>query len=218
LLSYSESQTLNTSLPGTLVPVTENFIDLLWGSDRPERPSTEIFQLDNKFTGESVSSKLLRMREILAKSGSRGMVVSQLDEVAWLFNLRANDIPFNPVKRFFSNTSSSCTHTQVFFAYAILTPDECTLFANPLSLTEAIRGYLHDNNIAVVDYDQMWTSLRTLNGIIAARRANYPMPPGEAGQQVTVQGIKLEKTDKVLIGSKTSWAVAQAIGEVGDVV
>jgi len=70
---------------------------MLWGPDRPERPSTEIFQLEDKFTGESVSSKLLRMREILAKSGARGMVVSQLDEVAWLFNLRASDIPFNPV-------------------------------------------------------------------------------------------------------------------------
>jgi len=73
---------------------------------------------------------------------------------------------------------------------------------------------LHANNIAVVDYDQMWTSLRTLNGIVAAQRANYPMAQGEAGRPVTVQGMKLDKTDKVLIGSKTSWAVAQAIGEV----
>ena len=97
LMSYSESQSLTASLPGTLVPVTENFVDALWASERPERPASEIFHLEDKYTGESLSSKLSRMREILNKSGARGMVISQLDEVAWLFNLRAGDIPFNPV-------------------------------------------------------------------------------------------------------------------------
>ena len=99
-----------------------------------------------------------------------------------------------------------------------MTTDECTLFANPKSLSQAIRQYLHDNNVTVVDYEQMWTSLRALNGIVAAQRANEPIAPGEAGRQVTVQGVKLEKTDKVLIGSKTSWAVAQALGEVSRLV
>jgi Xaa-Pro aminopeptidase len=99
LIPYSEQQSLSTSLSGTLVPIEDNFIDQLWTTDKPPRPSTEIFLLDDRFTGENVSSKLLRMREILAKTGARGMVVSQLDEVAWLFNLRASDIPYNPVSR-----------------------------------------------------------------------------------------------------------------------
>jgi len=103
---------------------------------------------------------------------------------------------------------------QVFFAYAVVTPDECTLFANPLSLTEAIRQYLHANGVAVLDYEQIWTSLSSLNGIVTERRARQPIAPADKGRSVTVQGMKLEKTDKVLIGTKTSWAIAQAVGEV----
>jgi Xaa-Pro aminopeptidase len=103
---------------------------------------------------------------------------------------------------------------QVFFAYAIVTPDECTLFANPLSLTEAIRRYLHANGVAVLDYEQIWTSLATLNSIVTERRASQPISPVEKGRSVTVQGLKMEKTDKVLIGNKTSWAIAKAVGEV----
>lgn len=103
---------------------------------------------------------------------------------------------------------------QVFFAYAVLTPDECTLFANPLSLTEAIRQYLHDNGVAVLEYEQIWTSLANLNSVVTERRATQPIAASEKGRSVTVQGMKMEKTDKVLIGNKTSWAIAKAVGEV----
>lgn len=80
----------------TLVPVTENLVDKVW-SDKPARPNDMIFHLDDKYTGASVASKLQRVREHLIKVGSPGTVVTQLDEVAWLLNLRGSDIPYNPV-------------------------------------------------------------------------------------------------------------------------
>ena len=64
-----------------------------------------------------------------------------------------------------------------------------------------------------MDYDQFWSSLSALNGIVSANRINKPMEASEKSQVVSVQGIKINKTDKVLIGTKTSWAIAQAIGE-----
>jgi Xaa-Pro aminopeptidase len=81
----------------TLVPSKDNLVDIVW-SDQPARPCNAIYRLDEKYTGASVSSKLRRLREQLAKSGSPGTVVSQLDEVAWLLNLRGSDIPYNPVR------------------------------------------------------------------------------------------------------------------------
>ncbi|KAK1926245.1 peptidase M24, structural domain-containing protein [Papiliotrema laurentii] len=197
LISYSDSETLSTSLGSTLVPVTDNLIDLFWASDRPARPASEIFHLEDKYTGEPLSSKLGRMREVLSKTGAQGIVISQLDEVAWLFNLRASDIPYNPV----------------FFAYAIITPDECTLFANPKSLTEPVRQYLHVNGVAVLEYDRFWSSLTSLNGVVSAARANKPLGAAEKARVINVQGMKINRTDKVLIGTKTSWAIAQALGE-----
>lgn len=77
-------------------------MDLVWAkpnneNGRPARPANEVFHLEDRYTGESLGSKLARMREKLVKVGSPGMVVSQLDEIAWLFNLRGSDIPYNPV-------------------------------------------------------------------------------------------------------------------------
>jgi Xaa-Pro aminopeptidase len=104
---------------------------------------------------------------------------------------------------------------QVFFAYAIITPDECTLFANPKSLTEPVRQYLHVNGVAVLEYDRFWSSLTSLNGVVSAARANKPLGAAEKARVINVQGMKINRTDKVLIGTKTSWAIAQALGEVG---
>lgn len=90
--SFAESPATST-----LVSVTENLIDQIWSFSRPARPANDIFQLANQYAGETVGQKLSLMREKLGKAGSPGMVVSQLDEVAWLFNLRGSDIPYNPV-------------------------------------------------------------------------------------------------------------------------
>lgn len=101
VLSFQEANTLRNSLEQakrgvSLVAVTENLIDRVW-FDKPARPNEVIFRLDDKYTGASVASKLHRVREQLVKVGSPGTVVSQLDEVAWLLNLRGSDIPYNPV-------------------------------------------------------------------------------------------------------------------------
>lgn len=95
-----------------------------------------------------------------------------------------------------------------------MTPDECTLFVNPLSLIDSVRQYLHANGVAVLEYDQIWSSLATLNSTVTARRTAKPLSRNEEGRIVSVQGLKVGKTDKVLIGTKTSWAIAKAVGEV----
>nr|XP_018266415.1 xaa-Pro aminopeptidase [Kwoniella dejecticola CBS 10117]OBR88573.1 xaa-Pro aminopeptidase [Kwoniella dejecticola CBS 10117] len=185
-IPQAESTSLCTSLAASptnslLVPITENLTDIIWQGEgsQPSRPSNEIFQLADRYTGENVGSKISRLRDKLRKIGSPGMVVSSLDEIAWLFNLRGSDIPYNPV----------------FFAYAILTRDDCTLFAAPNSLTDSVRQYLHKNGIALLDYNQIWNSL------------------GSWQKRLIIERSQPQATDKVLIGSKTSWAIAKAVGE-----
>jgi Xaa-Pro aminopeptidase len=100
LLPSSEHASLRTSLSSaksTIVPIKENLIDIIWSGDKPPRPANEVFQLEDRYTGENVGSKLSLLRERFGKVGAKGLVVSQLDEVAWLFNLRGSDIPYNPV-------------------------------------------------------------------------------------------------------------------------
>lgn len=105
-----------------LVPIRENLIDLAWDKvepgTRPARPKNEVLRLEDKFAGESAVKKLERVRDEMQKKevfgGDKkaevvggaaekrcwGTVLTQLDEIAWVLNLRGSDIPYNPV--FFS--------------------------------------------------------------------------------------------------------------------
>jgi Xaa-Pro aminopeptidase len=86
-------------LTSTLVP-TSNLVDKVWGDERPSRPSNSVFPLEEKYTGKSSKDKIARLRQQVEKNKATATVVTQLDEVAWLFNLRGSDIPFNPGRSF----------------------------------------------------------------------------------------------------------------------
>lgn len=78
------------------MPVNANLVDQIWGDARPKRPSNEVFQLDIKYTGLSSKDKISRLREKIAAKKASSTAIAMLDEVAWLFNLRGSDIPYNP--------------------------------------------------------------------------------------------------------------------------
>ncbi|ODN75866.1 hypothetical protein L202_05855 [Cryptococcus amylolentus CBS 6039] len=210
LLPFSETTTLQTSLaspsspssPGTKTPrliPTPNLIDPLFRPTRPPKPSEPIFLLPATYTGESLASKLARIRVYLDLAGSPGVVLSGLDQVAWTLNLRGNDIPYNPV----------------FFGYAVITPGAARVFLNPASLSGGVRDYLQEGGVKVEYYDNIWTSLNTWRDLLQAQRADgsKKLRLGGPSTVTGANGEKIEKTDKVLIGTKTSWAIARALGE-----
>ena len=86
----------------TLVPVTPNMVDSLWSS-RPSLPRNEIYHLPLKFTGKDSTTKLQEIRNELKIIGSDKesntvvLILSMLDEIAWITNLRGSDIEYNPV-------------------------------------------------------------------------------------------------------------------------
>lgn len=112
----------------TLMPVAGNLIDGLWGEARPSSPAEPVFTLPEAITGESVAQKLGRVRSAMAAQNVHLLPVTKLDQVAWLFNLRGQDIPYNPV----------------FLAYALVTPKEALLFKEAsrleASASKALRG------------------------------------------------------------------------------
>lgn len=109
LMSMDIWRSLSKSLKAsghTLVPIDRNLIDLVW-DERPPPPSASIVPLSVKFTGCSWQEKVISVRNEMAKKGAQALVITALDEVAYLFNMRGSDIEFNPV----------------FFAYSVLTTD-----------------------------------------------------------------------------------------------
>ena len=74
-----------------LLAVSENLVDEVWGDARPPRPAEEIKPLALEYTGKPLGEKIEELRKELEKKKSAGLVISMLDEVAWLFNLRGNE-------------------------------------------------------------------------------------------------------------------------------
>ncbi|KAH6887859.1 putative Xaa-Pro aminopeptidase P [Coprinopsis sp. MPI-PUGE-AT-0042] len=158
----------------TLVPITTNLVDVVWGSDRPARPHNNVFHLDEKYSGQSLQDKVNKVREVVAKENGKAVVVTMLDEVAWLYNLRGSDIDYNPV----------------FFAYAVVTPEEALLFVNDKQLDDAAKAYL-GQNVKIRGYEEIFDYLKQLPA------------------SLSLTGSKEDK--KVLITSKTSLAITEAI-------
>jgi len=130
LVSIEEARGLRDKLEPkgiSLCFLEENLVDLLW-RDRPPLPGGRIWSLPETFSGESAASKLSRIRAEMARRGAQAHLVTTLDAVAWLFNLRGSDVPYNPV----------------FVAYALITEEDAFLCTDrakvPPGLLQEIRG------------------------------------------------------------------------------
>ncbi|TFK49276.1 Creatinase/aminopeptidase [Heliocybe sulcata] len=150
LISAVDAESIKGSLSNKnsqLVPLEDNPVDQVWGNDRPKRPASKVFPLKLKYSGQSHHDKIKQVRQELAKKKAQAIVVSMLDEVAWLFNLRGSDIDYNPV----------------FFAYAIVTVDKALLFVNPDQVDADVRQHL-GSQIELRPYDSFFSYLKTESG------------------------------------------------------
>lgn len=122
-----------------------DLIDEIW-DDRPELPKGKVFIHDIKYSGMSVDEKLNIIRKELNEENVEHYLVSSLDDIAWMFNIRGYDIAFNPV----------------VISYALVSKDKATLFIDDEKLNENVKKYLSDNNIYIKPYDDINIELKKL--------------------------------------------------------
>jgi len=91
--AYSEAL---RSPDSELVPIDANLVDAVW-EDQPVPPSNPVYALHEAVTGSSVAEKLSNVRKEMVEAGVNLLVLTKLDEIAWVTNLRGSDIAFNPV-------------------------------------------------------------------------------------------------------------------------
>jgi len=84
------------STDSEMVPIDDNLVDAVW-EDQPAPPSNAIYALHDNVTGASVADKLSSVRKEMGEAGADQLVLTKLDEIAWVTNLRGSDISFNPV-------------------------------------------------------------------------------------------------------------------------
>jgi len=123
-------------------------IDLMaeaW-TDRPSLPQKPFFVFDTKYAGKSASEKLTELRAELKKARADVFVMSALDDIAWLFNIRGNDVDYNPV----------------VIAYALIAADKATLFVAPEKLTAETSAYLQAEGVTVAPYLGIYDALKAV--------------------------------------------------------
>jgi len=118
----------------------------IW-NDRPEIPTNTIFVLPEKYAGEAAHKKIARICDAVEKNGAESLLVASLDTIAWIFNIRGNDVKCNPVA----------------VSYAYISKEETVLFINPKKLTSEISDYLKADGVTIAEYDKVFDYVSKLN-------------------------------------------------------
>ncbi|QUB61167.1 aminopeptidase P family protein [Prevotella melaninogenica] len=133
----------------------------LW-TDRPVIPDNKVSLHPLEYSGESTSSKISRIRKQLADSGADGLLVTALDEIAWVLNLRGSDVHCNPV----------------FVSYLLISPEKVVLYINNVKLLAEVKDYLTSEQIAVDAYEAVVDGLRSYEGkslLVDMSSTNYSL-------------------------------------------
>ena len=117
----------------------------IW-SDRPALPSAQLYQHDAQFVAQSTTSKLAAVRAGMADAGATYHLLSSLDDIAWLTNLRGADVDYNPV----------------FLAHMLIDADKATLFVDNNKVSADIEKALNDSGITLADYNEVQEALSAL--------------------------------------------------------
>lgn len=116
-------------------------VDLVKGLwlDRPENPLTEVYNHEITYTGVSSREKLEKVREHLKKKQAEGYVLTELASIAWLFNIRANDIDFNPMAT----------------AYAYINQEAAYLCINQSRVPDSVKNELALQGVTLKEYEEI---------------------------------------------------------------
>ena len=127
------------------VSVDEDLIDLIW-ADRPELSKAPVRILGLEYTGKCTIDKIADVREVMEEKGADVHLLTSLYDIAWLLNVRGNDISYVPV----------------VLSYLALTKDECIWFVQEEVLTEELSSYLAENHIITRPYNSFYEYVTTL--------------------------------------------------------
>ncbi len=131
--------------------------------DRPPLPSAPAFLLEQNYAGETCADKLCELRREMEKIGANVHVLTALDDIAWLFNLRGADVDYTPV----------------LLAYAVIEPDRAYLFTDENKLDSGIKHALFKVQTQVLPYEEVYAFVRKYGkgdrALLSKKRVNYAL-------------------------------------------
>ncbi len=143
------------------ITVRTNFdpLEVVW-KNRPDIPENPVEVQPMEYAGESVASKIDRIRKALRVQHADGMLVSALDDIAWTLNLRGTDVHCNPV----------------FVSYLLISTDKVSLFVDEKKISTEVADYLKQNEVSLYNYNKVEEGLKAYaeyNILLDGDETNY---------------------------------------------
>ena len=139
----------------------EDLVGMIW-ADRPALSREPVWILDEKYCGKTAAEKIADLRAAMREAGADVHVLTALDDIVWLLNIRGNDVPCNPV----------------VLSYLAVTETEVLLFIQEEALDDSARSYLEGLGVTVKPYDSIYDYVKTLAGqavMVEKSRVNYAL-------------------------------------------
>lgn len=142
------------------IAYSEDLVDMIW-KGRPAISQKPAFLLDVKYAGENFSSKLRRLREKMQESNATTHIITSLDDIAWLFNIRGDDVEYSPL----------------FLSYCVVTTDCVHLFVDENKLNNDIKKTLSNEMIIIHPYNDVYDFIKEIHKdevvMVDLRKINY---------------------------------------------
>jgi len=147
VIAMQEGQSFANTFAKKKVKIEYSYdlIDEIW-TDRPALSEEPAFMLDEKYAGESTESKLARIRTVMNEHQANVHVLTTLDDVCWLINMRGNDVKYSPL----------------VLSYAIVRTDSAELFIDESKLDDAAKKALAKNNFTLHPYNDIYETVKQL--------------------------------------------------------
>lgn len=137
---------LNLAKKNITISYEDDLLNEIW-EDRPSLSDAKAFLLDIKYSGEDFTSKIARVREWMRENNTTTHILTSLDDIAWLFNIRGGDIKYNPV----------------VLSYAVITLDKAILFVDENKLNDEIKTSFGEEVVEIKNYFEIYEFVKTIN-------------------------------------------------------
>ena len=131
------------------INMDKDLLEEVW-NDRPSLPEDKIFIHDEIYAGKSASEKISEVRKAMKENNVENYLLTSLDDIAWLFNIRGNDILFNPVA----------------LCYAIVTEETANLYINKEKVDNEVKEKLESQLVSIYDYNEIEEAVKGLSGTV----------------------------------------------------
>lgn len=137
----------------------EDLVGQIW-ENRQDLPARPVWILDEKYAGKTAEQKIGELRKAMDENHANVHVLTTLDDIVWLLNIRGGDVPHNPV----------------VLSYIVMTKKDCFLFINEKTLDDEVKAYLEELQVTIKPYNDIYEFIKSFRGervLLERSRVNY---------------------------------------------